>query len=65
MRDHRDSPEFQIGQAAFEVRSSISTIVNLAMLHPDLVRREALYLSNASDELAELVAKLTVKEAAE
>lgn len=65
MRDPRDTAEFHVEYAAHDVRRSVAHIVNLAKQFPHLVRQELPELSNANDDLAELVAKLTVAEAAE
>lgn len=64
-RDFMDTPEYRIEQAARDVRTSISNIVNLAKVYPDIVRLETAYLSNAADDLSELVGKLGEREAAE
>lgn len=65
MKDQRDTPEFEVSYAAYSVGLAVSYMRELAIAFPHLVRQEIATLSNANDELAELVAKLTVKEAAE
>jgi hypothetical protein len=64
-KDPRNTIEFQIEYAAHAVRLAVNDMVNLAKQYPNLVREELPELSNANDDLAVLVATLTVREAAE
>lgn len=47
------------------VASAIHRICELAKIYPHFVRQEIATLSNAGDELSELLAKLDVRQAAE
>lgn len=65
MSDPRNTIEFRVSYAAHAVSLAVNDIVNLAKSYPNLVREELAELSNANDDLACLVAKLTTREAAE
>lgn len=57
--------QLEIELSAQCVASAIHHICELAKVYPHFVRGELATLSNASDELAELVGKFQMKDAAE
>lgn len=67
MASDYNATRIEIEQAVHEVSCSIGRLCDLAKSHPRLVCTEIAPLSNAGDELAELIIKLLspLREAAE
>lgn len=57
--------QLEAEQYAQSVASAVHRVVELAKIYPSFIREEVATLSNASDDLADLVAKCQMRDAAE